>query len=392
MPMSPRVLLVSLASVGCGGGPPTSASSTDASETEGRTTDRATDGSSDATGRGSDASTGVETDTGVSPGGSDWTWVAANGATSCARAPRDSIWCWGSGASPSGPEQTFADTRGWTETELFSRLVVAHVVDGWEVVPMRDSLAHFAQRLGSGWSSVAAGGIGYVFAIRAEDRALVGFGEGLDYFGDYGEAGSVLGESGEWQRVWAGIVHVCATRKPSDAPASLWCMGAGPVGDGTDADRLAPVSVAEGNWVHMHVRNGRMSGVRDDGTAWYWGADYDAPNANDLLNPTQLGADSDWKTVYTSNSSGCGLKEDGSRWCWGLNLGIWGGANDTTHSMEPVHVDDGWTEVEMGGDHGCGLKPDMSVWCWGANNYGQVGQSIRDTDDFWYSPVQVLRP
>ena len=129
------------------------------------------------------------------------------------------------------------------------------------------------------------------------------------------------------RRVGAGGDHTCAIKQDG----SLWCWGSndsGQLGDGTNADRNAPVQITY------------ISGV---------------------------------SSVALGDHT-CAIKQDGSLWCWGRNDSGQLGDGTNTDKNAPVQImSSGVVAVSLGGAHTCAVKQDGSLWCWGANYYGQLG-------------------
>ncbi|MDR3578342.1 MAG: dockerin type I domain-containing protein [Oryzomonas sp.] len=94
------------------------------------------------------------------------------------------------------------------------------------------------------------------------------------------------------------------------------------------------------------------------------------------------------------------LRSDGTVWAWGDNtydqLGQ-GTSSTLENSTKPVAVTGltgTFTAVAAGDEHSLALKSDGTVWAWGYNTYGQLGDTVLDTNTgapiaFTEVPVKV---
>ena len=213
--------------------------------------------------------------------------------------------------------------------------------------------------------------------------------------------------------VSAGGLHSCALV----ADGTVWCWGNntdGQLGDTTTQDRPAPVQVAGlSNVDHLSAGNSHACAVGRDGTAWCWGSNKCGQlgdGVQDHLNtcsssdcsptPVQVTGLSGADSISAANWTTCAVKNDSTAWCWGANdcgqLGDGLGHQDCNlpdcsldeRSYAPVQVVS-LSDVEAvsaGWRHNCALKSDSTAWCWGANDSGQLGDGTRTMAT---SPVQV---
>jgi alpha-tubulin suppressor-like RCC1 family protein len=141
--------------------------------------------------------------------------------------------------------------------------------------------------------------------------------------------------------VAAGLEHACAV-----TAGALECWGNndnGEIGDGTDDEADAPVTVNVGGKTVSQVSAGY--------------------------------------------SHTCALASDGTVYCWGQNdqgqcgTGATDAGFDDSDVMTPTQVQ-GLTgkalEIEAGTNHACALIEGGTVMCWGANDRGQLGQGLID--------------
>jgi alpha-tubulin suppressor-like RCC1 family protein len=180
-------------------------------------------------------------------------------------------------------------------------------------------------------------------------------------------------------QISVGWFHACAIR-PDD---SLWCWGDnqwGEVGDGTVLERTVPTQVLPGTtWQSVVALGESACAVKTDGTLWCWGSNSvgqsGQPTTVGIVQaPTQVGMDTDWVRVTGGQySTACGLKQDGSAWWWGAIT--MAPATGETNMPTPTQVmapnGQPWTSLFCGTAAGCALQADESLWCWGLNNETQ---------------------
>jgi alpha-tubulin suppressor-like RCC1 family protein len=183
------------------------------------------------------------------------------------------------------------------------------------------------------------------------------------------------------------------------ADGTLWAWGFGAwgqLGDGSDADRYAPVQVAsDADWESISAGGNSSAAVKVDGSLWMWGSNMAGQLGNGLIGmleyrtvPIRVGADYDWAMVSTGGSSTLALKGDGSLWAWGHNSDGRLGLGDTAERLVPARVGaaNDWVYVSANGSTAAALKADGSLWAWGTNDQGAVG------DGTWtdrLAPVRV---
>ena len=151
----------------------------------------------------------------------------------------------------------------------------------------------------------------------------------------------------------------------------------GQLGDGTNADRLAPVQIGSDNNWKILASNGAFSlAIKKEGSLWAWGRNRfrqlgDGTNT-DRFAPVQIAGS--WKLVSAGYFHTLALKGDNTLWAWGDNRVGQLGDGTTTIRTTPTKIgSDQWTSVSSGYGHTLGLKTDGTLWAWGFNRVGQLG-------------------
>ncbi len=142
----------------------------------------------------------------------------------------------------------------------------------------------------------------------------------------------------------------------------------GQLGDGTNAQRLAPVPVHGLDSIRAIAAGGNRSlALLTDGTVWEWGAGHTAPTqVPGLANVTAIAAGGAHALARTS---------DHRVYAWGANDSGQLGDNSTTAHSVPVLVNNltDALAIAAGRAHSVAIRADLSVVTWGANNKGQLG-------------------
>ncbi len=207
-----------------------------------------------------------------------------------------------------------------------------------------------------------------------------------------------LGPGSDVTAVAAGTVHTCAI-----VAGGVKCWGYnqfGQLGDDTKLDRSAPADVVGlrpgSNVILISAGNEHTCAARGDGQVLCWGR-----NANGQLGDgttadrwapvgvTGLGPGSGAIALSAGNRHTCAVTAVGAR-CWGYNyFGQLGDGSMTPH-LTPVAVSgldarSGVTAISAGNIHTC-AQVAGGAKCWGDNYYGQLGDG---TDHDRVIPVDV---
>lgn len=200
-----------------------------------------------------------------------------------------------------------------------------------------------------------------------------------------------LGERLRAESLAAGHFHTCA--RTDDG--GVWCWGfngAGQLGDGTRADRLAPVRVVglpPGVMVER-VAAGRhhTCALLEDGTAWCWGENASGQlgdgSTADRATPQRVRGVRDLVEVSLGDRHTCARRVEGAVFCWGANadgqLGDGTSEDRALPTALPTLRD--VAQIALGDRHSCARLGDGSVRCWGDNDRGAVGDG--STLDRWW--------
>src|SRR5260370_6241089 len=119
-------------------------------------------------------------------------------------------------------------------------------------------------------------------------------------------------------QVAAGSVHTAVVRPDG----TLWAWGDngyGQLGDGTTAQRSAPMQVGtDTRWASAEGGYWHTVAVKTDGTLWAWGKnDFGQLGVGDWhrrATPTQVGTDSHWSWAAAGDQHTVATKTDGTRW------------------------------------------------------------------------------
>lgn len=171
-----------------------------------------------------------------------------------------------------------------------------------------------------------------------------------------------------------GIVAVAAAFENSFAlqdDGTVWAWGDnfhGEVCDGTHEDRLTPTPIFTGAKA-LAATSTRHVLLKEDGTLWECDG-----YTHEQVNSVPSGIVS----IATGGSHTLALRDDGTVWAWGRNYDGQLGDGTTEHRETPVPVVDlsEVATIAAGDDHSLAVKADGTVWAWGRNVDGELGTDI----------------
>ena len=208
-----------------------------------------------------------------------------------------------------------------------------------------------------------------------------------------------------WVQISTKDAHTCAIRGDGTA----WCWGQdnnNQLGNGTILTGVqptpSPVDGGSVRWKKVSAGFQHTCGIKDDGTAWCWGADPTGNLGNgaagnssvpsQVTNSTDTGFWSDWVDISVNQSVSCGIRANGLGYCWGsdVNGRLGNGAAIVANQVVPSLIDDPgpWVKIHPADFHTCGVKTDGSAWCWGGDADEVLGLPNSTTDQ----PSPVLVP
>jgi alpha-tubulin suppressor-like RCC1 family protein len=136
-------------------------------------------------------------------------------------------------------------------------------------------------------------------------------------------------------------------------------------------------------------------GVRQNGTAWGWGANCcgqigNNSTANNASPVSVVGGFTDWCQLSAGRCHSLGVRQNGSAWAWGNGLAGRLGDDTAVSKSSPVSVVGGFTDwclVDAGRCYSLGVRTNGTAWAWGDNNNGQLGDNTITSRS---SPVSVV--
>ncbi len=168
----------------------------------------------------------------------------------------------------------------------------------------------------------------------------------------------------------------------------------GQLGDGTNFDRTAPVTVSS-LYSFTAVAAGGFHSValRSDGTVWAWGSNSSGQlgdgTTTNRTTPVQVSGLTGVIAIAAGRYHSLALKSNGTVWGWGLNQD--GELGDTTYTDHSTPVQMNITNasaLSCGAYHSLILKNDTTVWATGKNTQGQLGDGVSFNNR--NSPYQVF--
>ncbi len=233
---------------------------------------------------------------------------------------------------------------------------------------------------------------GYVQCWGANELGQLGDGT----FADSMSPVTVANTTGDMVALGGEYSHACAS-----APAVTICWGAnwdGALGDGVGMTFSAPREVVDlENNIEMLSAGSNTCALDDSGSVQCWGVSWAGQLGNGTWDrasrPTPVsGLDGNVKAISQFGETICALTVSNGVKCWGLNdrgqVGD-GTIQDFLGALTPTDVvglQSGVAAVTSGRYHNCAVLDDGTVRCWGANDQGQLGDGTTEDSS---TPVAV---
>lgn len=147
----------------------------------------------------------------------------------------------------------------------------------------------------------------------------------------------------------------------------LWAWGFIPFAvPGPGPDPKVPARIAPGtNWVRMAASGQNLLLVRDDGTLWGLGSNFDgqlAQAAAGWFGPVQVSAATGWTDLAIVESWTLALGSDGRLWYAGGGSLPLGGATNTSPRFAELDGTDRWSRLGGGWNGGLALRQDGTLF------------------------------
>ena len=194
----------------------------------------------------------------------------------------------------------------------------------------------------------------------------------------------------------AGLFHTLSVQP--DGTVRSWGFNAlGQLGDGTTVDRPTATVVRGLSDVVAVAAGGYTSvALKADGTVWAWGwngyGQVGDGTRGDRLLPTRVAGLTDVVAVASGALHNLALRRDGTVWTWGWNgVGQLGDGTTTDHAL-PAAVPGlaGVTLIGSGAHHSFAVSSNGWVYAWGWNAVGQLGTNW--SGDFHSPTIITIGP
>jgi alpha-tubulin suppressor-like RCC1 family protein len=197
----------------------------------------------------------------------------------------------------------------------------------------------------------------------------------------------------QFNSIGAGDIHTCGVT----VTGYIACWGSnsyGQLGDGTTTQRLVPVLVSGiSNAVSVSAGASHSCAVLSTGGVRCWGNNVGGKlgdgTTTQRLVPVVVSGISNAVSVSAGASHSCAVLSTGGVRCWGNNASGKLGDGTTTQRLVPVVVSgiSNAVSVSAGYLHSCAVLSTGEIRCWGSNTYGQLGDG---TSNQRLTPVGVL--
>jgi hypothetical protein len=192
---------------------------------------------------------------------------------------------------------------------------------------------------------------------------------------------TVSGLSEDVAAIAAGSEHTCALTEGG----AMRCWGAnfsGQLGDGSTTNRSTPVNVSGLSVGVAAITTGsEHTCALIAGGVKCWGANFsgqlgDGTNVNRNVPVNVSGLSVGVAAIAAGSGHTCALTTGGAIWCWGANFSGQLGDGTNVNRRTPVDVSGisgGVVAIAAGSEHTCALTTAGAIRCWGANFSGQLG-------------------
>ncbi|MEO8693364.1 MAG: hypothetical protein ABI658_07590 [Acidimicrobiales bacterium] len=196
-----------------------------------------------------------------------------------------------------------------------------------------------------------------------------------------------------------GDNHACGL---TTADGTAWCWGNntfGQLGDGkkSNAAQNQPSTVTGGlKFTTLALGRTHTCGLIADGSAYCWGSNAQGQLGDgtvaERLAPVKAAPALKFASLTAGDSQTCGVTADGAAHCWGNNAtGQLGSGTSGGQQTAAVAVTGGvkFASLSGGEEFTCGVATDRTVYCWGSNRVGWLGDG---TDVARTAPTKVKKP
>lgn len=252
-----------------------------------------------------------------------------------------------------------------------------------------------------GKATAIAAGLAFVLALKS-DGTVWGWGD--DFQGQLGNGDNtdsptpvaVKGLTAKVVSIAAGKAHSLAV----ESDGSVWAWGdnsSHQLGrDTADSYQNMPLRVEGLSGRAVAVAGGldHSAAILTDGMVWTWGRAF-IPSGDYMGSdtPTQVPSLTSVKQVVGGWDFFVALEANGSVWSWGENLGTLGdgtGKDSLTNPVAVLGLDKGITVIGTAVSDSYAVASSGAVWAWGNNNYGELGNGVKDPSGGSNSPARVV--
>lgn len=140
------------------------------------------------------------------------------------------------------------------------------------------------------------------------------------------------------------------------------------------------------DWMRVHGTIDLGIAIRQDGSLWAWGFNFDQDGRFYRIAPHPVGADSDWHDGRICGSTAALLKRDGSLWLHADLHEVSVHADGTTEiEKQPARISHDYTWKDIAFDENCTLyaiRSDDRLWCLGMMGFNSMPQLLGPTAEW----------